>query len=751
MGVLRSRGYPVVDVPLGLLPTRVRYQLPALVLCDADAPEALERVREMRRNEHAEDLRVVFLGSDQGAIQQNTAFRVEGHGIFFRPLDVDEVCAHIETLIGPPSREPRSDAHSIPPRRAPMIVPSARKPYRSDEGPALSRLSEGPPTSDFGAPFVPRVSLIPSVPAQESDEAPPELSPETKALLDRAQAAASAMMMQASRPTRLTTNHQEAELPSDVLTALDAPLEDPLESAGESEISGGTAGSGVNASDPSIRQERSTAPPTPPSYPSEAAATNPGGRIVSQPAPAESWELPVPSAPPVSSMTLHAPLQGSLLPDTRGPWSATTPPPRRPGDSLPGATEVGSHHGVAPPTHPPRFTPPPPRGGNLSPNADAPVATPRPASATNTEAASIRLADLNRTPEELRPGGAMRVLATAIRERATGALALQDHSGIRRILLRDGDIVTAVSGVPAESLVRFLEAMGDLDSATSDQLARTLPPFGRHAGAGLIAHGHLQQEDLWPVLRAHSEWILAAVVDMNAGRVSWEEEVPVRLQDEPAVFGGAAGCEVFVEAVRRTIDARRAWELLGAGRRVLGFGGHRGLLGECALEPEAEERVQEAVNANLEILYHSQPEIFPILCALVDLDVLTTGGTQPPLVAPEAAKPGAAPARTALGEEVDDPLDDAAFQARVLARRALVDDGDYFSILGVKRTATDYEIARAREALHRQLSPARLSARNAHLLDDLELVLRIVDEAYEILSDGVRRERYRRALEATPH
>jgi hypothetical protein len=40
-GGLRARGYPVVDVPLGLLLSRLRYQVPDLVLCDADAPDAL--------------------------------------------------------------------------------------------------------------------------------------------------------------------------------------------------------------------------------------------------------------------------------------------------------------------------------------------------------------------------------------------------------------------------------------------------------------------------------------------------------------------------------------------------------------------------------------------------------------------------------------------------------------------------------------------------------------------------------------
>jgi hypothetical protein len=823
LGALRARGYPVVDVPLGLLSSRLRYQIPRLVLCDADAPDALERVRELRAASGTRDVRVVFLGGDQGAIQRDPAFRVEGHGVFFRPLDLDKVCAHIESLIGLPNRDQRADAHSIAPRRAPVIVPSARKPYRSDEGPISSRpLDSGTGLGDTSFGSAPRASLIPASTSGE-EEAAPELSGETRALLDRAHAAASAMTYQASRPTRLATDgEQPVDVDFEVLAALEVPLDEPLEALGESEVSGGTAGglgSEIGSAPPGETEKpgrRPSAPITPRSYAAEGAVTNPGGRIASQPVPSRPWgSLPATAPPSLTGATVHNAGGPTELPDPLRAVRETVAPPRRPLEPAPSAhaepgeeslgelDEFPSYREMTPmpeaslllsdpplqETPPPRPSARPPAGRRPSerprgvstvhgaaegPAAERPAAE-RPAAerpAAESRAAegaarrearepsaqgrhrAVRLADLQRTPEAVLPGGATSALATAIRERASGALALQDTAGIRRVVLRDGDVVTAVSGIEGESLVRFLEVTGDLEPQTADQLARSLPAFGRHAGAGLIANGHLQQEDLWPVLRAHAEWILAAVVAMSSGRVSWEEEVPVRLQDEPAVFGGAAGCEVFVEAVRRTIEPAEAWHFLGGGDRTLGVGAHRGLLGECALEPELEDEVQELVDVPLEPLYRARPELMPILYALVELDVFTKGGGQRvrrPSVRPERGAERTGARNAASGPALtEDPLDDAAFEARLLARRALVDEGDYFSILGVKRSATDYELHRAREALHRQLSPERLTVRTAHLLEDVKLVLRIVDEAYGVLRDPIRRERYRRALEAKP-
>ena len=47
LSALQSRGYAIVDVPLGLLANRVNYEIPRVVICDADAREATGKLKEM--------------------------------------------------------------------------------------------------------------------------------------------------------------------------------------------------------------------------------------------------------------------------------------------------------------------------------------------------------------------------------------------------------------------------------------------------------------------------------------------------------------------------------------------------------------------------------------------------------------------------------------------------------------------------------------------------------------------------------
>jgi len=98
-----------------------------------------------------------------------------------------------------------------------------------------------------------------------------------------------------------------------------------------------------------------------------------------------------------------------------------------------------------------------------------------------------------------------------------------------------------------------------------------------------------------------------------------------------------------------------------------------------------------------------------------------------------------------------DPLDVQALRAQVKVRLSLVQEGDYFALLGVPRTATAYEIRRAYLELRRAFEPTRaLTAATADLADDLKLIVEVLDEAHDVLRDQVRRERYRRAIEEGP-
>jgi hypothetical protein len=221
--------------------------------------------------------------------------------------------------------------------------------------------------------------------------------------------------------------------------------------------------------------------------------------------------------------------------------------------------------------------------------------------------------------------------------------------------------------------------------------------------------------------------------------------VPPRLATEPAVFGGATGAEVLVELVRRVSTPEGSVTRLGGAAVRLRQGPSHNLLGECALPAEEAELVRsldgETVSGAVE--RSKVPDFSSALLALVELGILETAG-----VSAQARRAAPPPANT---RREPDRLDHEALRSRIAARRALVDEGDYFALLGVSRGATSYDVRRAYTELREELDPARiLTPATADLRDDVDAILSVLDEAYEILADDLRRERYRRALEAAP-
>jgi hypothetical protein len=98
-----------------------------------------------------------------------------------------------------------------------------------------------------------------------------------------------------------------------------------------------------------------------------------------------------------------------------------------------------------------------------------------------------------------------------------------------------------------------------------------------------------------------------------------------------------------------------------------------------------------------------------------------------------------------------DVIDEEAVRDRIRARIQLVEEGDYFALLGVPHNATGYEVKRAYLDLRRAFEPARvLTPALVDLAEDVRRITLVLEEAYEILGDNARRERYRRAIDASP-
>jgi hypothetical protein len=761
---LRGRGYPVIDVPLGLLVSRVSVQRPSLILCDADATAALETIQRVRETPGGNRIDVLFLGEPGRTVDEHAgALQQEASGVFVRPVDEFILLRKVEALIGAPSGRLDFNTRMPPANRAPVLVAATRRPYRYEASKtdaardAPSSPSHASPYSSAGTdPGTPRARRVDnelesqphsSRPAAAPHTVPPRaqelpqarLSPALESLLATAERRVLSVRNSSVPPSdRLSPEAElEAILPADVLDALDEPLEyDDEDDDADSSVGTNNGSDG----DPGSRSGTKT---------TGTGASTSGG------VPSRVEPTGVPSSPEKTA----APPSGSQLPASEGPESvssrATEPPvtpprhaPRmhsapleepvqsRPPQTLSGATAHGPTSEA-----PPSVVPPSDAAAGMS------TAPPRPRGdepKSESLAASLsRDTPKVEIPASLGVGDAVRAFARVVRARYTGALALEDATGIRRVVFRDGDFVTAASGADGESLVAFLTQRGDLPSDVAARIGRKLPQFGRHAGAALIAQGHLRQDDLWPVLRAHAEWLVGRIVLMQSGAVGLEADVPVRMQAEPAVFGGATGAEVLVEIVRRAVSPEEALQRLGGAATVLQKGGNPALLGECAITDSEAEVVrsinEEAVSDVLRRVGHK--DFAAVLYVLVELSVLGLANTERRVGRDAKPKAAAEP----------DHLDHAALRARILARKALSEEGDYFALLGVARSATSYDIRRAYAALREEYDPSRILTHDTvDLRDEIELILEVLAEAFEILEDDLRRERYRRALDASP-
>ncbi len=755
---LRLAEFHVVDVPLSMLVARVAVQRPRVVIIDADADGALDVVARMRELPDAESIDVLFCGR-AGAALSNTedALAHEGSGFFSRPVSVPTLLKTVESLVAG-AEQASADADK----------PSEALSPRAVSQPPPAKPESNPPTSTSSRP---PASRPPSLRPPVSHRAPPAsvVSRELAEILSRAEEEADDQAPPSDHPVQSPEEEIQAVLPEDVLAALDAPLEgdddeDEVEGPARVTTSGGrSATTGVR--EPLTGGAKPHEPPSPEplTHDGSASAHQTQGEPI-----AMSTTGGSPPRTSDGSTTAHrVSTQRSEPPPANDASLALTTPPRR-SSSVPPPTHLqpppsvlsttlgsellvqqGGMMGVPPlaPFGQPAFSSPQSQAqsSGLMPLSPAPATFEEQRSADpSTRAGSV---PDKQGPYSLGPGDAARVLAQAIGERQTGVLTFDAPSGVRRIVLREGDIVTAASGIDSESLLAFLGARGDLPRERVEALSGRLPPYGRHAGAALVAQGALGQEQLWPVLRAHAEYLMGQALLVNAGTATLEAEAPGRLKTEPSVFGGAPGAGIFVEVVRRVVASGEALRLCGGPTAVIGEGARPQLLRECGLGAADIETIRTARGQRLDALAASYPDtdVASVVYALWLLGVIEMVRS-----VLERDPRGGHPQRA--GEtRSPDIIDEDAVRDRIRARLELVDEGDYFALLGIPHNATGYEVRRAYLDLRRAFEPSRvLTPSLVDLADDVRRITSVLEEAYEVLGDNARRERYRRAIDAAP-
>lgn len=354
----------------------------------------------------------------------------------------------------------------------------------------------------------------------------------------------------------------------------------------------------------------------------------------------------------------------------------------------------------------------------------------------------------------------------------SGAVTLERGDGDKTIYFDAGTPVAARSTFAHDRLPDLLLREG-LITREQHARARDLPQAGRGVAHKLVELGFLKSSELFSTLRRHAEDIFFSCFGWERGRYRLSADEP---KAEERVRPSAHPWALVTEGVRRKYSLERLVELVGPPEtvltpttllaRALDEGGF-----SAAERARAElidgERSLTELSLGAGGMALGEPELYALAWSLVAIGAARIGaegdaaagagvrGVPTLVTAPYGAAGGSA-ARDASERRTrarakdrarDRDADRAIDKERVLAKRAQVQEGDYFAILGLGRDASAREVARAFERLKREFSAERFAdPLRQELSDALVEIGEVLDEAHRVLADDELRASYRAHL-----
>jgi hypothetical protein len=309
------------------------------------------------------------------------------------------------------------------------------------------------------------------------------------------------------------------------------------------------------------------------------------------------------------------------------------------------------------------------------------------------------------------------------RARASVRVDLVAPGGLRRLWLRRGELVGALSELATETLAERARRDGLIDDAQARELRGLNAASPRRQLDELLQRGLLR--------RSESEGLLLRYVEGVALEAFSETETTYRLEHEglepplPAPAQVRPLAAIVAQALRRALPVEGHVALVGGPFSVPRARRHTldvELLGFTARE----RQLLEAVDAER-----------PITSLAAATGLTTDRACQALFVAKVLGL-------VELDEAPPDAEDDAASLA---AKFEQVQSADYFTILGLSREADGNAVRRAQLRLSQQFDPLKYAAHpDPGVLHQAQVVYRHVKDAARALEDDRRRADYARHL-----
>jgi CheY-like chemotaxis protein len=323
-------------------------------------------------------------------------------------------------------------------------------------------------------------------------------------------------------------------------------------------------------------------------------------------------------------------------------------------------------------------------------------------------------------------------LVTRLQEaRAQVRLELKVAGALRILWLKDGALVGAVSSAPEESLIDRARADGLIDARQENELRLV-----RSASTGALldamrSRGYLRENEFVPLVQRYTEQVALDALSESSSLYRLAEEPPPH---EVALAASTRPLlHLLAESLRNGVSTESLVEAAGGLRAVVVRG-----------EPEPAPEAFGLSSRELRLLEEIDGE--------QTLEQLLLGAGMPQDTALKVFAVARAlglitlrPASTSSGSEQEAPgeLD----VRRLESKFEEIQEADYFTVLGLSRSAGSEEVKRAFTLLTTEFHPLRFAGHpDPALQHRAQQISTALAEAARALADDRLREEYARSL-----
>jgi hypothetical protein len=331
------------------------------------------------------------------------------------------------------------------------------------------------------------------------------------------------------------------------------------------------------------------------------------------------------------------------------------------------------------------------------------------------------------------------LMGRLLQSRFTGRVQFRRGPAEKTVLLEDGRPVFATSNLPHDRMGDLLYREGKITREQQQRARDLVVESGRRMGEILVEIGFLKPRELLPAVRHHIEDIVYSLFAWDSGEFAIAGGDPtserIRLTRHPAAL--------VLEGVRRKYGPELLEARLGSPATVVAVRSQRQLGAIAAvadLSPSERAVIQKLDGERSMQQVAEAAQVEHVVALQLAFALIALGVAEVVDHGPSAAERAPVRSRSLVGE-----TDIAIDRQRVLAKHALVNEADYFTLLGVRRDATSFEIRRAYEAARRDYASSVFPAElQRELAGELGEINRVIDEAYQVLRD----DRVRRSYQA---